>query len=250
MLETPSSRKVLCGVAVGICLLLVASYFSNQLGEICEYNRATHQNDCPSYNFAFFLLIESAKIANDFGPAILAIATIVIASLTITLAKVAHQQITDTRILQRAYISAEPAGISPFLPRDLKAVPTDKTLVGHADFRNAGRLPAQNVQWYMDAECSTDPNYKPDRFGPLTGNNVIAPGEAMTQGSIEQDIPKDRLGYFYVWGKIVYDDGFVRGRETIFCHRYNFRRLKPGKDGLLRIRRRYGRHHDRGNDAT
>ena len=156
---------------------------------------------------------------------------------------------SDTRILQRAYISAEPAGISPFLPRDLTASPTSQTLVGHVDFRNAGRLPARNVRWYADAEYTTADNYKPTRFGALIGNNIIPPGGSMTQGSIELTIPEGRLGYFYVWGEIAYDDGFGNDRKTIFCHRYNLRRLAPGKDGLDRIRRRYGRHHDKGNST-
>jgi hypothetical protein len=160
-------------------------------------------------------------------------------------------QSRETRILQRAYISAEPGGISPFLPRDLAAVPTNKTYVGHVGFHNVGRLPARNARWYVDAEYSTNPDYEPVRFGGLIGDgNVISPGEAMTQGSIEKDIP-GRLGYFFTWGKIVYDDGFGIERETVFCHRYNLRRLERAKNsGFFRIRARYGRHHDKYNNAT
>jgi hypothetical protein len=100
---------------------------------------------------------------------------------------------------------------------------------------------------------SIDPDYEPTKYSELTGKNVISPGEAMTQGSGEVDIPEGRRGYFYVWGKVVYDDGFGREQTTIFCHRYNLRRLERGKNanaGFFRIRARYGRHHDKGNDAT
>jgi hypothetical protein len=159
-----------------------------------------------------------------------------------------RRQSNETKILQRAYIGAEPGGVSPFLPRDLTAARTSQTFVGHAAFRNAERLPARNVQWYIDAEYTTDANYEPIRFGQLTGNNVTSPGEAMTQGSIEKDIPQDR-GYFFVWGKIIYDDGFGKERKTVFCHRYNCRRLERDND-FFSISSRYGRHHDKGNDAT
>ena len=44
--------------------------------------------------------------------------------------------------------------------------------------------------------------------------------------------------YIYVWGRVVYDDGFVKGRWLDFCHRYNC--AKP-EDG------RVHHHHNDGN---
>jgi hypothetical protein len=73
-----------------------------------------------------------------FHNEILAIATIFIAAFTIILACVARRQIKDTRILQRAYIVAEPYGIDTF---------TDgKRVVGYTGIRNAGRLPATELR--------------------------------------------------------------------------------------------------------
>lgn len=245
---------------IGAFAVVVAAWSFGFLPTEIKYCYDDETNkDCPMHYAAFVALWQITKSLNWISPWITAAATALIAYFTLTLKKAtddlatistntANAQERDTRILQRAYISAEPGGVSPFLPRDLAAPPTNQTFVGHVGFRNAGRLPARNVRWYMDAEYSTDPNYEPVRFGELTGKNVISPGEAMTQGSFEKDIP-EHLGYFFVWGKVVYDDGFGKERETIFCHRYNCRRLERN-NGFFRIRGRYGRHHNKGNDAN
>jgi hypothetical protein len=238
--------EVFFGMLLAVAIFAMGAVFSSHRGET---NQAVARSGSIPVDDIIF-----GYPAIDVFTAVLALATIGLMIATIVLgiitARGIRNQTLDTRILQRAYISAEPGGVSPFLPRDLAAPPTNQTFVGHAGFRNAGRLPARNVQWYMDAEYATNPNYEPVRFGELTGKNVISPGEAMTQGSIERDIA-ERVGYFFVWGKIVYDDGFGEERETIFCHRYNCRRLERGTNGgFFRIRSRYGRHHDKGNDAS
>jgi hypothetical protein len=67
--------------------------------------------------------------------------------------------------------------------------------------------------------------------------------------SSEIDVLSPDNGYIYVWGSVHYHDGFQPGRYTDFCHRYNRRRL-IWQNGVVKIRRRYGRHHHHGNDAT
>ena len=240
--------EVFFGMMLAVTIFAMGAVFSSQY----------HQNNAANYQRPNGKDQKATAAAPTedliFGYQALDVFTAVLAAATILLMSVTwigiRNQSRETRILQRAYISAEPGGVSPFLPRDLTAQPTNQTFVGHTGFRNAGRLPARNVRWYTDAEYSTDPDYEPVRFGELTGKNVISPGEAMTQASLEKDIP-ERYGYFFVWGKIVYDDGFGNEQKTIFCHRYNLRRLERRKTGgFFRIRRRYGRHHDKGNDAT
>ena len=49
-------------------------------------------------------------------------------------------KVKDTRILQRAYISANMAGI---------ANTTDGPLIGHVIFKNVGRLPARKFCWLV-----------------------------------------------------------------------------------------------------
>jgi hypothetical protein len=46
----------------------------------------------------------------------------------------------DTRILQRAYISVESAGIRNA---------TTGELIGHVEFANVGHLPASQVRWHL-----------------------------------------------------------------------------------------------------
>ena len=62
----------------------------------------------------------------------------VVAALTIVLANVGKQQVADTRILQRAYVSVEPQGIewSGFVK-----ISTGQ-FIGQVVFKNVGKLPA------------------------------------------------------------------------------------------------------------
>jgi hypothetical protein len=146
-------------------------------------------------------------------------------------------------------LSAEPRGVSTFLAPD-DTSPGDR-VVGHVGFRNVGRLPARNVQWFLDMEYSADGERSEFKIGELTGaGNIVGPGTMMTQGS--PNIPRETVGgYYYVWGKVIYDDGFGVERYTTFCHRYNIHRWVIDKKlAEDRIRPRYGRQHHHGNDAN
>ena len=57
----------------------------------------------------------------------------VVAAFTVVLANVGKQQVADTRILQRAYLSVEPRGI---------VTHTNGLLIGQVAFKNVGKLPA------------------------------------------------------------------------------------------------------------
>jgi hypothetical protein len=133
-------------------------------------------------------------------------------------------QTRDTRILQRAYLSVEPGGVAPY------ASPT-------ATFDPDWRVVA------LFAQSGETEN----AVGPV-GNNVIPPGSTMNQGGPTRLLGEK--GWVYVWGVVTYNDGFVDGRITRFCHRYNLKRLQPSTDGERRIRPKYGRHYERGQDAT
>ena len=75
----------------------------------------------------------------DHHNEILALATIVIAFFTVVLALVGRSQRNISKILQRAYVSAEMDGI-----RD-----TTGMLLGHVKFRNSGHLPARKFSWLV-----------------------------------------------------------------------------------------------------
>jgi hypothetical protein len=180
---------------------------------------------------------------------ITAISTFIIGVFTVVLAIIARRQIKDTRILQRAYVTVEPLGIAPFLPPDDSEI-IEPRLVGHVGIRNAGRLPARNVRWFINMEFDPNPNRREFPIGKYDGGkNIIAPNGTMRQGSpnIER---VGGGGHIFVWGEVLYEDGFEKWHSTTFCHRYNCRRLLPNKNGIERIHPRYGRQHDHGNDAS
>jgi hypothetical protein len=176
----------------------------------------------------------------------------------------ATAQERDTRILQRAYISVEPGGISASSSMD-KCHP-------NIDIRNVGNLPAREIRWLMEWSTSLNPRRQTFRIDPdkLEGQNTLTPGGVMRQGgpiiylgNDHGDLRNEAGLYLYVWGAVYYDDGFGTERITKFCHRYNSVNLikvtheTVEASGLMtftdigqEIRSSAGRYHRFGNDAT
>jgi hypothetical protein len=178
----------------------------------------------------------------------------------------AQQQEKDTQILQRAYLSVEPGGVAPYASPTATFDP-DWRVVAHIRIHNAGHLPARNVSYHFNTQFSSDPHWSEERLAQIdwsedffaqsgetenavepVGNNVIPPGSTMNQGGPTRLLGEK--GWVYVWGIVTYNDGFVDGRITRFCHRYNLKRSRPSKDGSRRIRPKYGRYYERGQDST
>lgn len=134
---------------------------------------------------------------------------------------VARTQKRDAEIMQRAYLSAAPIGISPF---DASAHAD-----GHVEIRNQGRVPARKVRWFIDIATSSDFQRAHFPIGTLAGNNTIPSNSDMRQWG-RTAISQQEFGKFqenslcvYVWGTVHYDDGFGNDRHTNFCHRYDAR---------------------------
>jgi hypothetical protein len=104
--ETVSKALLIAQIAA---ILIIVSIFLNLNGDICYQDEYNHQKDCASYNIALVFLWQIIKAANDYGVAITALATIVIAIFTRTLwlASVEQSRLTRESIdLARAeYIS-------------------------------------------------------------------------------------------------------------------------------------------------
>jgi hypothetical protein len=167
-----------------------------------------------------------------------------------------------TRDLQRAYIAVEPRGVH--------MMQNGSDLIGHVGIKNAGKLPARNVSWFIGIKHSGNEE-ETDNFFPLEhckGNIVIAPETTATRGSVAKvqvqtlnefcgvaseriDRENEKPTFLYVWGVVKYDDGFEQGRSTEFCHRYNW--INRGKNRpqgkLYEIDTEFARHHTHGNDA-
>jgi hypothetical protein len=176
---------------------------------------------------------------------------------------VGFQQYRDTRILQRAYVSAEPLGIHYLMERP-------DALVAHVKIINAGNLPAQKVKWRIQTLFSRDGEHKDFEINPkdLSGDNVISPQSEMIQGNndilsraqmvrendfVRQNFMSNPDSFVYVYGLVIYEDGFGKERKLCFCHRYpcitygSFGSSIPGTAGIAATD---GRQHQYGNSTT
>jgi hypothetical protein len=165
------------------------------------------------------------------------LATIAIAAFTFTLYRATQRLWTSSeqqaRISQRAYIAVDGLGVEPFSTNS----------VAHLSVRNVGRLPAQQVAWFLDWDIDGNGIRKDFLIGTkFYGSNVIPPGMEMRRsidchipnpGIIAMFTPPIRRVFFYVWGEIRYLDGFGNLRFTKFCHRYDCRALRQITDGPL-----------------
>lgn len=172
--------------------------------------------------------------------------------------KLWQNAVHDTRILQRAYISVEPGGLS--------ASTSASKCHPNVVIKNAGNLPARQVKWTIVWEADKDGRRSkfPVNEASAEGSNALPPKAEMTQGGKEitvGDGPKDirrQVGlYLYVWGAVFYEDGFGVNRVTRFCHRYNCRNLEDvTATGMVPIiisrqmDKRFARLGRFGNDAT
>lgn len=154
---------------------------------------------------------------------------------------------TDTRTLQRAYLSVVPLGLKPF-----QIEPRYSCDVG---FYNSGNLPATDVSWFISREFDTDPRRKnfPIDEGGFEGSIIVpqrvrAPKGALGVVKAElEKLHKESTGrdrWIYVWGQVRYLDGFGKRQRTTFCHRYNLAAFDGNE-----IKAESARYHEYGNDA-
>ena len=181
----------------------------------------------------------------------LALATIVLAASTIGLGVVSvagiWRQSKETRILQRAYLSANIGGISPFRTIEERE---GHLVVAHVDITNVGHLPARRVSCCVKIAQSADGELTdfPIADQDLSGSYVLTPGAVTRQGS--DSITVTAKGYVYVWGRMKYLDGFGTQRTTNFCHRYPLIMFQwlprsfhfPISDGCRMVATPFGNH--------
>ena len=241
-------------IAASVALIVGSSHFpecENQAEAAYQY--AQHADEYPS--FARLISFLGCFVEKAHEP-ITAVSTFAIAIFTILLALIAVNQTSETHILERAYVSAEPHGIHSMIIGP-------PALVAHVKFVNAGRLPARNVSWKIKAAWFWDARHADFDVNrsELSGDNVIIPGGQMIQGG--ETLPRNRMlaeqdyvrrhkselktSYLYIYGLVSYNDGFNKTRETRFCHRYNCAIFDRRKGSIDAER---GRQHRYGNSAT
>jgi hypothetical protein len=156
---------------------------------------------------------------------------------------VAWRQLQDARVLQRAYVSAAPGGIS---------TTTHGELLAHVEFKNVGHLPASQVKSLLKFTASDDGEWSPPPVDDkdLRPAGVLPIGISVTTGSHPIGVPQPWKKYLYAWGRITYVGGFGKSQFTNFCHRYNTEVRETATGGGIVIRKEHGRHHEYGNDAN
>jgi hypothetical protein len=144
---------------------------------------------------------------------------------------------------QRAYVSALPGGVS---------TTTGGVLLVHVEFKNVGHFPASQVKSLLKFTANDDGEWSPPRIDDkdLRPASVLPIGISVTTGSHGIGIPQPWTKYLYAWGRVTYVDGLAKERWTNFCHRYNTEVRETSTGGVIVIRKEYGRHHERGNDAN
>ena len=162
--------------------------------------------------------------------------------VTFGLLLVGWRQIKDARVLQRAYVSALPGGVS---------TTTHGELLAHVEFKNVGHLPASQVKSVLKFIPSDDGAWSPPNVDDkdLRPAGVLPVGISVTTGSHGIGPPQPWTKYLYAWGRVTYVDGVGDERWMNFCHRYNTEVREASTGGAILIRKENGRHHEYGNDA-
>jgi hypothetical protein len=192
------------------------------------------------YTYWLMLLTGIVALAT-FGLVVATVFVYVTGEKQLTLIEnLTERQTSDTRVLQRAYITVLPRGVAPYLS-------TKDRLGCDVGIYNAGNLPAREVSWCIGTRLSRDPHEKNFPIkGPFYGNNIIPPKSEMRKGAVgvetkpfEEFIKGGQVDdrWLYIWGQVRYKDGFEVSRSVAFCHRYNLLGFSdntiPGESGRV-----------------
>ncbi len=103
---------------------------------------------------------------------------------------IADHQARDTRVLQRAYIGTKGDGIEQTSTGEL---------VGQIVIRNVGKLPANDVRWFIDMTAGDEHDWKPPEVDPanLRPTGVLSIDTEIVRGGPGRPISPQR--YWYVW---------------------------------------------------
>jgi len=214
----------------------------------------------PGHEHARGQYLEGSRILEKIREDPLAGCTALLVLATLLLVLTAYLQIRQGRIVQRAYVAVEPLGIHLMIEGD--------RVIGHVGIRNAGRLPARHLSWFINIKHSDKGDEKEFPLENGRGNIIVTPGAEAIRGSDTHVTLQNLISasgmeagggarnrekplYLYVWGAVHYKDGIRwRKRSTKFCHRYNWIVREKDGAGKYEVAKQYARYHERGNDAN
>jgi len=165
-------------------------------------------------------LVETIKVVaseiNEYGDAITAISTAVIAVFTFTLWRVSRSQLKHSHKTERAYISGGgvPARRLEYIPAAVNPVQRS-VLTGDFEFHinNHGKTPGEllliAIEFCDAANIPAKPTYNPEHF-----HDWIGPG-TQSRPMRWKPIPKDRPATA-VYGRIYYRDIFGKNHSSGF----------------------------------
>jgi hypothetical protein len=247
-----TARQIVAGVGTGLLAGTLAAALELDLqGQICEYNQATEHEDCTTYSLFTFLLIQVAKILNDYGPAISAAATVAIAAFTWTLwlatteqgrltqqsIDLARDEFISTqrpRIIIRQIAIWHPAGFDNFINGEPFQFIADEKIRGRVFIANVGATRAM-VDFFCNIFYWKEPSfpmlYPYDTLEILRQEPpiILEGGRRMTLhglagGPLSKSVI-DNIGIektkLYVMGWVRYRDDRNVIRETRFCRLWN-----------------------------
>jgi hypothetical protein len=199
-------------------LLFVGSFFTPFHGEIFTKNEYANQKDCASYHIALVFLWQVAKALNDYGSALTAVATALLAVITGWLVLVARDQSNTTRAQLRAYVLVSGAGIMDINNRvGRKAQIT---------IRNFGQTPAHDLKFWaavglhefpLQRALSQPPHelrMGADVLAPGRDSTMVIPVESANDG--QENCLRRGQAAIYVFGHLAYIDAFNIERQTDF----------------------------------
>jgi len=164
-----------------------------------------------------------------------------------------RNQIKDTRIIQRAYITTIPRGTRRY---HIVGSSLDDLVACNVEFKNVGHLAAQRMKFrvkHLFDESFTREEF-PDLKNECVGNIVLAPEIGMMKGATDPPTraefyrrrdavtSESPAGWLYVFGRAEYWDGF-QNRWMEFCFRYSL--AAANSEG--RISEEDARYHEHGN---
>jgi hypothetical protein len=229
--------------AIAVCALILIRQSSAQDAPAnAQTQQASHQEADSDKSFvAFWRWTTHDPVA--FYTFVLAALTGVLSVSTIGLWIVTwrgvRSQSRDTEILERAYLSVEPGGLSPHHDRGDR-------VVSRVIFHNVGHLPARNVRWYGTGRTSGEDF---ELAEPFPGKLVLPPGAITTQ-RVATTFVKEIGNHFFVWGIVTYEDGFGNSRFTRFCHIYITKAYIGVDAPAFTIPGELAELHEHGNDAN
>jgi hypothetical protein len=223
--------RVPCGILAGVLLLLIAAWDSGFHGKICEYDQGAHQNNCTTYNLAFFVIIKSGEIINYYGPLITALATIAIACFTYTLYKSTSGLRDSTNKLWKAGELHSERELRAYLGVTGGAIGSPdwgNTFEAEIHLINAGPTPARKITGSIAAELQIrngapvifkDPPRDPGEWVMVPGSEYILRRAIAIGGQTGTSSISTGERIIFVWGRVDYVDVFGKDQHLTFRYR-------------------------------